>query len=74
MPGWFGPKRSGYGISPRGWQGWLATLLLIGGAILDAKFFRPGQFGLPVWTRPASAIALGVVYLLVVVLTYEADT
>ena len=73
MRGWFGPKRSGYGIGPRTWQGWLATLLLIGGAILDAKFFRPEQFGLPLWTRPVSAIALGVVYLLVIALTYEAD-
>ena len=34
MAGWFGPKRNGYGIGPRGWQGWLATALLLGGAVL----------------------------------------
>ena len=42
MASWFGPKRNGYGIGPRNWQGWLASVLLIGGAVLDAKFFRPG--------------------------------
>jgi hypothetical protein len=25
---WFGPKRLGYGVSPRTWQGWALTALL----------------------------------------------
>ena len=73
MASWFGPKRNGYGMSPRGWQGWLVSALLVGGAVLDAKLFRPEQFGLPAWTRPVSAIALGLVYLLVIVITYDGD-
>jgi hypothetical protein len=71
MAGWFGPKRFGYGIGPRGWQGWLATALLLGGAVLDAKFFRPQAFGLQIWTRPASAILLGLCFLAVIWLKYE---
>jgi hypothetical protein len=73
MAGWFGPKRFGYGIGPRGWQGWLAILLLLGGAISDAKFFHPQAFGLPIWTRPASAVLLGLCFLAVIWLKYEPD-
>jgi hypothetical protein len=25
---WFGPKRVGYGIGPRTWQGWAITLVV----------------------------------------------
>ena len=28
---WFGPKRTGYGIGPRTWQGWAVVL---GGAVI----------------------------------------
>jgi len=73
MPGWFGPKRYGYGIGPRGWQGWLATALLVGGGLLTAKFFNPGQVGLPPWTRPAIAGALGLCFLAIVWLTYDGE-
>jgi hypothetical protein len=73
VAGWFGPKRYGYGIGPRGWQGWLTTVLLVGGALLDARFFHPGQFGLPIWTRPASASLLGLCFLAVIWLKYEPD-
>ena len=27
---WFGPKRFGWGVGPRSWQGWLVTAVLIG--------------------------------------------
>ncbi len=73
MAGWFGPKRNGYGTEPRGWQGWLATVLLVGGAILDAKFFDPGQFSLPAWTKSAVAGALGLCFLATVWLTYGGE-
>jgi hypothetical protein len=26
---WFGPKRIGWGIRPRTWQGWVVVLLVI---------------------------------------------
>ncbi|MGH8156988.1 MAG: hypothetical protein ACREPQ_02620 [Rhodanobacter sp.] len=27
--GWFGPKRWGWGIAPRTWQGWVTTVVYI---------------------------------------------
>lgn len=29
MAPWFGPKSIGYGIGPKGWQGWLACALVV---------------------------------------------
>jgi len=26
---WFGPKRFGWGVGPRSWQGWLVTAAVI---------------------------------------------
>jgi hypothetical protein len=44
-------------------------VLLAGGAIFSVKFFDPGQFGLPVWTKPVMAGALGVCFPALVWLT-----
>ena len=71
MAGWFGPKRYGYGIGPRGWQGWLASLVFLAGLLADTRFFQPAAFGLPIWTRPACAILLGLCFLAVIWLKYE---
>jgi hypothetical protein len=38
---------------------------------LGHRWFHPVQFGLPPWTGPASAIAIGVAFLLVMWLTYD---
>jgi hypothetical protein len=40
---------------------------------LDAKYFRPQAFGLPIWARPASAILLGLSFLAVIWLKYGPD-
>jgi hypothetical protein len=47
------------------------SLLLIGGAVLDAKFFPPTQFGLPGWIKPVSLAAFVPAYLLVIYFTYD---
>lgn len=31
---WFGPKRFGYGWSPRTWEGWAVVALFIAGLVL----------------------------------------
>jgi hypothetical protein len=33
MAPWFGPKTAGYGIGPKGWQGWLVNVLVIAVAL-----------------------------------------
>ena len=41
---WFKPKRYGYGFCPISWEGWLATLFLVGLLFLSAhinNFFTP---------------------------------
>jgi|GEM_PF-480041 len=35
---WFGPKRVGYGYSPRTWQGWLIIIVFIIIVILVTRF------------------------------------
>jgi hypothetical protein len=68
--GWFGRKQAGYGAGPRSWQGWLVSAVAVA-ALVAHRWFDPAQFGLPVWTRPASAIAIGIAFALVMWLTYE---
>ena len=36
--GWFGPKRAGFGISPRSWQAWL-VLLAWAASLVAANYF-----------------------------------
>jgi hypothetical protein len=67
--GWFGRKQIGYGIGPRSWQGWVVSAIAVA-ALVGHRWFQPQQFGLPLWVRPASAIAIGVAFLLVMWLTY----
>ncbi len=58
--GWFGPKRIGWGVSPRSWEGWLVTLVFVAGlaaavrllgsvAILAILAVWIGLFMLVVW-------------------------
>jgi hypothetical protein len=35
---WFGPKRIGYGYSPRAWQGWLLVIVVAIIVILVTRF------------------------------------
>ncbi|MHB1205614.1 MAG: hypothetical protein ACYCZX_08620 [Rhodospirillaceae bacterium] len=72
MARWFGPKRIGYGIGPRGWQGWLATAVFVAMFIGLARF-RPENFGLAHWLKPALLGVVLVAYLVVAYLKYEPD-
>jgi hypothetical protein len=40
--GWFGPKRVGWGISPRTWQGWLVTAIYVLVIAVGLPIFPPG--------------------------------
>jgi membrane-bound ClpP family serine protease len=63
--GWFGPKMIGWGASPASWEGWAVTgvfvlvMGLIGYGLSDTRW---------VWV---AMIAAFLVYLAVVVLTYD---
>jgi hypothetical protein len=39
-PGWFGPKRFGFGIHPQTWQGWLVVLALCAIILLAIRLAR----------------------------------
>jgi len=67
---WFGPKYIGFGVGPRSWQGWLATLVFGAGAILLGKWLPP-EFGLFV-TLVVFAVWLAL-FLVLVALTYRRD-
>lgn len=59
---WFGPKRIGWGWSPRNWQGWLVTAVFVGLAI-DSSFVFHGPENL------IAVLVLFVVLLGVIALT-----
>jgi hypothetical protein len=70
---WFGPKRFGYGASPRSWEGWLATALftlVIAGASL--LLIGSGWGRQPVNLLVVDG-ALLAVFLVVVSMTYDKD-
>jgi hypothetical protein len=72
MARWFGPKAVGWGVGPRGWQGWLVTAISIS-ALTSLAFYKPADFGFPLWTRPALMGAVFVAYLALICLKYEPD-
>lgn len=37
---WFGPKRSGFGISPQTWQGWVVTLAVVVAVVILVMVIR----------------------------------
>ena len=72
MAQWFGPKTVGYGIGPRSWQGWLATVIFFA-ATLGSCFVRPETLGLPHWARAAFIAILVLGYFGLIGATYESD-
>lgn len=76
-PGWFGPKGSGFGVTPKSWQGWAVTIVSIALLILAVRYCsRPLQAatGLPGHLVNAG---MGIVWLAVLLgiaaLTYVDD-
>ena len=47
---WFGPKRIGWGFTPRTWEGWLVTLLAVAAAV------APGVIARGALSRPDPAV------------------
>jgi hypothetical protein len=43
--GWFGPKRFGWGVSPRSWEGWLAMLAWVIGLVALLRQAGPALDG-----------------------------
>ncbi len=66
---WFGPRRIGFGIGPRAWQGWAATAVLI-----VATFAVGYAVDLDEMTRRLLHAAILIAFFATVVLTYGADT
>lgn len=66
---WFGPRRTGFGIGPRAWQGWAATAVLI-----VATFAVGYADGLDGTTRRMIHAAILLAFIATMVLTYGADT
>jgi hypothetical protein len=72
MTPWFGPKdRYDFGIAS--WQGGVATAMFLAALFADRRFFQPGAFNLPVWTKPASTCAVILCFLALVWLKYERE-
>lgn len=57
---WFGPKKFGYGWSPRSWEGWLVTAAAVAASIGLSVVF-PRQFWIPL------VLVLGGLFLVVYV-------
>jgi CDP-diglyceride synthetase len=58
---WFGPKRLGWGISPRSWEGWIATALCMAGFAVS----------LSLWRNTAAAIGCLAILAVVILLTTD---
>lgn len=73
--GWFGPKKIGWGVSPRSWQGWVVTAIFIAILAASMRWLRPYLEQNTGW--PPMALGLAIVggwlavYLGVIWLTYD---
>jgi hypothetical protein len=76
-PGWFGPKRIGWGASPRSWQGWVVTLGFIAVLAAAIRWLRPllqDSTGLPANViLPAIVLGWLALFLAVIWLTYDGE-
>jgi hypothetical protein len=59
-PQWFGPKRFGWGYSPRTWQGWLVTIVVVVVIAVVAIATKGRSVLLPIVVA-ASLIGLGAI-------------
>lgn len=76
--GWFGPKRIGWGISPRSWQGWLVTLGLLLGVAVSTRWLAPALSEMAgidrAYITAMIVIAWLAAYIVIIWLTYEKKT
>ena len=71
MRGWFGPKLTGFGVSPCSWQGWVATGLFMAALVGGNSLLR--HWGLPQLDLMAYNAGVLLAFLAVVSLTYQRD-
>ena len=57
--GWFGPKRIGWGVSPRSWQGWVVTAIFIAIVAASMRWLRPALEESTRW--PPVTLTLGII-------------
>ena len=72
MARWFGPKKFGYGVGPRAWQGWAASLVFAA-LLIAVRLTKPETFGYPHWLRHVVMTAVIVLFGVVIYLKYERD-
>lgn len=74
-PGWFGPKRIGWGVTPRSWQGWAVTLVLLAAFAAAMRWLRPAIQEASGLSMPFATGCIVVAYLAimagVIALTYD---
>jgi hypothetical protein len=77
-PGWFGPKRIGWGVAPRSWQGWAVALLLLAALAAAMRWLRPAIQESTGLSMPVATGCIVVAYLAimagVIALTYDGGT
>lgn len=73
--GWFGPRRIGWGVGPRSWEGWVVTVVFIGLVAASMRWLRPlleTRTGLPTPAVGLAIIAAWLaIYLSVIWLTFD---
>lgn len=56
---WFGPKRFGYGLQPRSWQGWLITAGIVAFAVIIATTTKGHHSSFSAWALiPIAAVLI----------------
>ncbi len=64
---WFGPKRIGFGVSPRSWQGWLVLAVYVLVVAALGLLRPPDTNGVAFWSSVAGitlvvAVIAGITY------------
>ena len=72
MARWFGPKKFGYGVGPRGWRGWLASGIFAA-LLVGVRLIKPEAFGYPYWARHVLMTAVIAAFIGVIYIKYERD-
>ena len=55
---WFAPKTLGWGVRPVTWQGWVATVGLIGAFAVDVHFLGKGAASIAVAVAALAVFAI----------------
>jgi len=67
-PAWFGPRRLGFGIGPRNWQGWGVLGIFVAVVTYVPRTYNLAGNRYWLLVAASTAVLLGIVYL-----TYKPD-